>query len=99
MWGLLGVVAALSLQIFRRVRSPSHPPFNMRIRQLNELTQVCLDLTISNNNPNEILRVGGGSICQSCGLEYYDHMKSYAFLDNNNDPYLNILCDGRLVKL
>jgi hypothetical protein len=34
MMGLLGVVAALSLQIFRRVRSPYHPP---KIRGMIEL--------------------------------------------------------------
>jgi hypothetical protein len=38
-------------------------------------------------------RVGGGVICETCGLEYYDHPSV------PGARWLNRLCDGRLVKL
>jgi hypothetical protein len=46
----------------------------------------------------EIIRADGRCICQICGKKYIKHNFSY-HLDSNREPYLNVLCDGTLVKL
>lgn len=38
-------------------------------------------------------RCGGGVLCESCGLLYYAHPRDADY------PFLNVLCDGSLVKL
>lgn len=43
-------------------------------------------------------RAGGDVVCGTCGKKYYDHPHS-AHRDFSDAPYLNVLCDGRLVKL
>ena len=38
-------------------------------------------------------RCGGDCLCPDCGRKYYDHPKDIDF------PFLNVLCDGSVVKL
>lgn len=47
----------------------------------------------------EIFRASGDCICSICGKEYWKHKLSMEYLGYNDEPYLNRLCDGRLVKL
>ena len=45
-----------------------------------------------------MVRASGNCICEVCGKTYYKH----PFTDHrdwNDDPYMNRLCDGRIVKL
>lgn len=46
-------------------------------------------------------RAAGNAICGNCGKIYLKHPLALEpqFLDNNDEPYLNRLCDGTLVKL
>lgn len=69
----------------------------MRIRYLHPLTESLLELSIDDDNAWK--RVGGGAVCQSCGLKYYDHMMCESILDSRNEPYLHVSCDGLLLKL
>jgi hypothetical protein len=39
-------------------------------------------------------RAGGDCVCMHCGRKYYDHPQA-----RPDWPYLNLLCDGSLVKL
>lgn len=39
------------------------------------------------------VRAGGDVVCPSCGKVYYDHPQHGGF------PFLNVLCDGKVVKL
>ncbi len=55
--------------------------------------------TVGYKAPPEFRRAGGGVICESCGKEYRDHPHSLAVLDWNGDPFLQVLCNGDLVKL
>ena len=43
-------------------------------------------------------RAGGACVCADCGREYRAHPYS-EHSDYNDDPYLNVLCNGDLVKL
>lgn len=38
-------------------------------------------------------RAGGDVVCEGCGRKYYDHPQDIDY------PFLNVLCDGSLVKL
>lgn len=44
-------------------------------------------------------RTGGDLICGVCGKKYYDHPYVSEVRDQDNHPYLNITCDGQIVKL
>lgn len=46
----------------------------------------------------EFFRADGRCICDICGKEYRKHPFS-DHLSYNQEPYLNKLCDGTLVKL
>ncbi len=46
----------------------------------------------------EFRRASGSCVCQACGLEYRRHAYS-EHRDWNDDPFLNVLCNGDLVKL
>jgi len=41
----------------------------------------------------EYIRAGGGVVCEACGKTYYDHPQ------HNEFSFLNVLCDGTVVKL
>jgi len=49
-------------------------------------------------HPPEFRRAGGGCVCVTCGREYRSHPHS-EHRDWNDDPFLNRLCNGDLVKL
>ncbi len=44
-------------------------------------------------------RANGEIVCKKCNKIYYEHPLCYDYVDNYGDPYLNILCNGDLVKL
>lgn len=54
--------------------------------------------TSGQDSPPEFRRASGSVICSSCGKEYRDHPNS-EHRDWNDDPFLNMLCNGDLVKL
>jgi len=41
----------------------------------------------------------GDMICEFCGLEYFAHPLDWRVIGYGNVPFLNVLCDGRRVKL
>ncbi len=47
----------------------------------------------------EFVRVSGDCICTQCSRDYYSHPLAPEWTDWDSEPYLNRLCDGRLVKL
>lgn len=55
--------------------------------------------TSGQKNPPEFRRTSGSAVCQKCGKEYRRHPLSADHLDYNGDPFLNVLCNGDLVKL
>jgi len=54
--------------------------------------------TSGHANPPQFRRTSGGVICETCGKEYRRHPHS-EHRDWNDDPFLNVLCNGDLVKL
>ena len=45
-------------------------------------------------------RAGGDVLCKQCGKKYYDHPPYMpSGKTNNGMPWLNELCNGKLVKL
>ena len=44
-------------------------------------------------------RANGDVVCSTCNKPYSAHPFETRILDYNNEPYLNRLCDGTLVKL
>lgn len=46
-----------------------------------------------------IQRLPTYGICDICGKKFLDHPMNLLYLDSNNEPYLNELCDGVLAKL
>lgn len=44
-------------------------------------------------------RASGDVICEACKQKYRKHPLDMDNLGYNNEPYLNRLCDGSLVKL
>ena len=49
--------------------------------------------------PREGERTSGDMICEHCGLEYGAHPLDWRVIGYGNTPFLNVLCDGRRVKL
>jgi len=47
----------------------------------------------------EFLRASGNVLCEACGLPYQDHPMSPHYLSYDKSPFLNRICDGRLLKL
>jgi hypothetical protein len=41
----------------------------------------------------------GRAICETCRMEYREHPLDWRIVEHGNFPSLNILCDGRRVKL
>ena len=46
-----------------------------------------------------IFKTVGHVICEECGSAYDRHTYIDDFLNNNERPYLHLLCDGRLANL
>lgn len=44
-------------------------------------------------------RASGDSVCLRCALPYYAHPYDWRVIGYGNIPFLNVLCDGRRVKL
>lgn len=44
-------------------------------------------------------RCSGQVICEECGQLYYAHPMDWRVVGYNDEPFLNVLCDGRRVKL
>lgn len=44
-------------------------------------------------------RASGDCICDTCGKKYYSHPYATEARDRDGTPYLNVLCDGDIVKL
>jgi hypothetical protein len=51
------------------------------------------------NDYPKFVRAGGNAVCEICHRKYFDHPQNTDYLDWNGYPYLNVLCDGTLVKL
>src|SRR3990172_8825365 len=49
--------------------------------------------------PKGFTRAGGDCICHQCGQTYLEHPLADEYRSWEDEPYLNRLCDGRLVKL
>ena len=49
--------------------------------------------------PKEGERASGDMVCEQCGLEYAAHPLDWRVIGYGNVPFLNVLCDGRRVKL
>ena len=47
----------------------------------------------------EPYRASGDCICKQCGKKFYDHPLDKENTDWDGNPFLNILCNGDLVKL
>ncbi len=45
------------------------------------------------------IRCSGECICDGCGQEFFKHPFEWRKVGFGNVPFLNILCDGTLVKL
>ena len=44
-------------------------------------------------------RVSGACVCERCGQDFYHHPMDWRLIGYGNVPFLNIVCDGRRVKL
>lgn len=44
-------------------------------------------------------RASGDMICSTCGHDYFSHPPDWRLIGYGDVPFLNILCDGRRVKL
>lgn len=44
-------------------------------------------------------RASGEMICETCGQEYFAHPLDWRIIGYGDVPFLNVLCDGRRVKL
>ena len=44
-------------------------------------------------------RCSGDMVCEKCGQIYYAHPPDWRVIGYGNVPFLNVLCDGRRVKL
>ena len=44
-------------------------------------------------------RSSGDMVCEKCGRQYAAHPMDWRLIGYGNVPFLNILCDGRRVKL
>lgn len=44
-------------------------------------------------------RASGECTCEVCGREYREHPMDWRIIEYGNRPFLNVLCDGRRVKL
>ena len=47
----------------------------------------------------DFFHASGECICEKCGKTYYEHPLAKDIIGCNDEPYLNRLCDGSLVKL
>jgi hypothetical protein len=45
------------------------------------------------------LRASGECVCETCGQLFFDHPDEWRRVGFGEVPFLNILCDGTLVKL
>ena len=50
------------------------------------------------DDPCDNVRASGECICETCGMQYYDHPLADD-LPGYDGPFLHRLCDGQLVKL
>lgn len=50
-------------------------------------------------NEVEVARCSGDMICYICGNSYASHPIDPRILDKNGEGFLQIICDGRRVKL
>lgn len=64
---------------------------------MNPFKNRCAEAMGQDEQP-EFRRTSGSVICQQCGKEYRRHPHS-EHRDWNDDPFLNVLCNGELVKL
>ena len=51
------------------------------------------------SGPSEGERTSGDMLCEQCGREYFVHPLDWRLIEYGNVPFLNVLCDGRRVKL
>lgn len=49
--------------------------------------------------PESFERADGESVCATCGHRYVQHPMDWRVIGYGNVPFLNVLCDGRRVKL
>ena len=49
--------------------------------------------------PKDGERCSGEMVCEQCGRDYFSHPSDWRVIGYGNVPFLNVLCDGRRVKL
>jgi len=64
---------------------------------LKELNNFLEEIRLEKEKYN-FVRASGDCVCEICGRNYYKHMFT-EHRDSNDEPFLNKLCDGRIVKL
>ena len=63
------------------------------------LVKLANSLRGSTEPDSDYFRAAGNTVCFACGLEYAKHPHDENDLDWDGYPFLNVLCDGRRVKL
>lgn len=48
---------------------------------------------------HQVRRASGGATCVECQRPFQSHKLDWSILDQNNEPFVNRLCNGDLVKL
>lgn len=43
-------------------------------------------------------RASGLCTCDECGKDYYSHPYAYEAQDRDGEPYLQVLCNGDIIK-
>lgn len=70
-----------------------------RRQEARELIITAARERLGSRTPTGAVRMNGDLQCDTCGMKLVEHPMSQEYLDFKNEPYLNRLCDGQLVKL
>lgn len=77
----------------------SHPPCGSCTHPGNPSNQYDDSCWEEEKEEPEMYRASGSSICKDCGKEYRQHPMDTKIIGYGDEPFLNLLCDGRSVKL
>ncbi len=75
-------------------------------QQFGKPEQICLKRSLDRCGLSDIPepvgefeRASGEYVCEICGQEYFAHPMDWRVIGHGDVPFLNILCNGRRVKL
>ena len=77
-------------------------------QEFGEVEQTLLRMSLERCNlteypplrgPDSGERSSGEMVCEICGQDYFTHPPDWRVVGYGNVPFLNVLCDGRRVKL